>query len=75
MGLPAATDPGSRRQCHPRPTGRRRPQQRLPANPAALCRCRPDCRRREAASRHRRRGRRVGVAYELDNGEIIYVPE
>jgi len=22
-----------------------------------------------------RRGRRVGVAYELDNGEIIYVPE
>ena len=22
-----------------------------------------------------RRGRRVGIAYELDNGEIIYVPE
>jgi len=22
-----------------------------------------------------RRGRRVGVAYELENGEIIYVPE
>ena len=22
-----------------------------------------------------RRGKKVGVAYELDNGEIIYVPE
>lgn len=23
----------------------------------------------------RKRGRKVGIAYELDNGEIIYVPE
>lgn len=29
----------------------------------------------EHSSDTRKRGRRVGIAYELDNGEIIYVPE
>ncbi|KGN68070.1 DUF2149 domain-containing protein [Porphyromonas sp. COT-239 OH1446] len=29
----------------------------------------------EPSSSNRSKGRRVGIAYELDNGEIIYVPE
>lgn len=29
----------------------------------------------EDQSREGRRGKRVGIAYELENGEIIYVPE
>lgn len=29
----------------------------------------------EDNSSDQKRGRRVGIAYELDNGEIIYVPE
>lgn len=29
----------------------------------------------EEASSDQNRGRRVGIAYELENGEIIYVPE
>jgi hypothetical protein len=29
----------------------------------------------DPASESQTRGRRVGVAYELENGEIIYVPE
>ena len=29
----------------------------------------------EDQSRSGQKGRRVGIAYELENGEIIYVPE
>lgn len=29
----------------------------------------------EESSSDQKRGKRVGIAYELDNGEIIYVPE
>lgn len=29
----------------------------------------------EDASTDQKKGRRVGIAYELENGEIIYVPE
>lgn len=29
----------------------------------------------EDQSSHDKRGKRIGIAYELENGEIIYVPE
>lgn len=29
----------------------------------------------QSSSESKNKGRRVGIAYELDNGEIIYVPE
>jgi hypothetical protein len=29
----------------------------------------------EDQSKDRKKGKRVGIAYELENGEIIYVPE
>ena len=29
----------------------------------------------QSSSESKSKGRRVGIAYELDNGEIIYVPE
>ena len=29
----------------------------------------------DQSSNNAKRGRKVGIAYELENGEIIYVPE
>lgn len=30
---------------------------------------------KDASSKNQNKGKKVGVAYQLDNGEIIYVPE